>query len=89
MISILFDLLSSRKISTTPFKSWKIISLKLPAKGIKKEAKICADFKRSKLMCYAKMYRKTDILVNQSSWRKGYAPHVILGLSNGTTFKLI
>ncbi len=53
MVSILFDLLSSRKISTTPFKSLKNIYLNSSAKDIK-EAQFYVDFKKVHNYCIKK-----------------------------------
>jgi hypothetical protein len=48
---MLFDILSSKKSSTTPYKSRKIKSLKLSAKGIFLNALICAGLKKVYHVC--------------------------------------
>jgi hypothetical protein len=65
MVSILFDLLSSEKSSTAPYKSWKKISSIL-AYRVSKGAEFCADFKnvqKSRVWQKGKkFYRKTEFV---------------------------
>ncbi len=44
MVSILFDLLSFKKSSSAPYKSWKKFLQNWPSR-VSKEAEFCADFK--------------------------------------------
>ncbi len=64
-VSISFDILSSEKSSTAPYKSWKKISSKLAVQGIKRNWILgwfqkCA--KVSNLTKGKKNYRKTEFL---------------------------
>jgi hypothetical protein len=51
MVFTLFDLLSCRKISTAPYKSWKNFFWN-SLQRVLKEAQFCTDFKKgAKLLC--------------------------------------